>query len=499
MDTSVSNKLIVAQVAWLLECLQENKNTQFGQTHKFSSIRNIKEYQQQVPLSHYAEYELWITEMTQGCEDVLYSGPTIAFEETSGSTDSNKMIPYSERSLFDFQSAIVPWLESVVSEYSLNHGAVYWPLSPATRRQEYTDAGIPIGMPDADYFGEEIAAFFKLIPAVPEWVAGIDNAEQWQLYTLYWLIRREDLAFISVWSPTFFIMLIEAISLHAKKLLNLFSQGCWYEENRLEPDRAAKNRLEKYIKHADTKLLWPHLKLVSCWSDGPSKRFNAQLSQLLPHASFQAKGLVSTECVVTVPNKNSQPLLAYNSGFYEFINSDNVYIANELVKDTDYEVVVTTSGGLYRYRTGDIVMCDGYSNSLPILRFQGRKGIQSDLVGEKLSEDFVSFCLSTVTGFNMLAPCKSDKPHYLLLVDANNYSEMSKIADNVESQLKNNVQYRYARKIGQLNPLKLRVIEKPLEKYINYMMNKGMRMGDIKIPYLMTDHSWLASLGEETK
>ena len=160
--------------------------------------------------------------------------------------------------------------------------------------------------------------------------------------------------------------------------------------------------------------LWPRLKLVSCWASAASKPFAHELAARLPHATLQPKGLLSTECVVTTP-------LGFTPhGFFEF--------------DGD-EVIATTASGLYRYRTGDLLR-DG--------EFAGRKGIVSDLVGEKLTEPFVARCLENVRGY--------------LFPEGRGYvvaSEGPVDLDDVEQRLCENPQYAYARRLGQLAPLRV--------------------------------------------
>lgn len=483
------------QEQWLQHCLQANKNSQFGKHYNFASIRNIKDYQQQVPLHHYHDLKSWIDNLAQGEKSVLFDSRVIAFERTSGSTLASKLIPYSENSLLDFQKAILPWLKNITEHYKLNSGFVYWALSPATRAQEFTDSGIAIGLPDEQYLGESISSFFALQSAVPEWVGTIENVQQWQLYTLYWLICRKELSLISVWSPTFFIVLLEAIEDHYSSLIALFSEGGTYHNNVLPIDNDAYQRLVKYKANKDTKILWPHLKLVSCWADASSAAYFTQLKNMLYHVPFQAKGLFLTEGVISIPDKNGQPVLACQSGFFEFSKDGMLLLANELTPGVCYEVVMTTSGGLYRYHTRDIVVFEGYNkDGVPILRFTGRCGIQSDLVGEKLTEEFVSRCLSSIPGFSILLPCREKKPHYQLLLDEVSYTEHSEIEQKIDQKLSKNPHYAYARKMRQLGKVKVHTVKQPLEKYLKLMMNNGMRMGDIKIPALSVDSELLESL-----
>lgn len=483
--------LPVVQKEWLLDCLKSNKNSRLGKKFNFSAVLTIKDYQRQIPLHYYEDLKPWIDESAQGEKSVLFDDEVIAFERTSGSSHYSKLIPYSEKSLLDFQKAILPWLKNVTEQYALNTGFVYWALSPAARSQEFTDSGIAIGLPDERYFGEKISDFFTLQQAVPQWVGSIEDVNDWQIYTLYWLIRRKELALISVWSPTFFIVLIETIEIHYSSLLNLLSLGGSYYQYNLASDKKAYQRLKRYIDDGDSRILWPNLKLVSCWADASSAVYNKQLQTMLHHACFQAKGLLLTEGVVTIPDRDGQTILAANSGFFEFIKDDTVYLAHELEIQECYEVVITTSGGLYRYRTQDIVICKGYSDTYPILLFKGRAGIQSDLVGEKLTDSFVSACLSSLSGFSMLVPCKEKTPYYQLLLDKVDYTEHSElkeeIAEEIEQKLTDNPQYAYARKMGQLGKLQVYSIKQPLEQYLQCMMKSGMRMGDIKIPALMSN------------
>jgi GH3 auxin-responsive promoter len=164
----------------------------------------------------------------------------------------------------------------------------------------------------------------------------------------------------------------------------------------------------------DPLALWPNLKVVSCWASAASKPFAEELAARLPQAVLQPKGLLSTECVVTTGDHALTP-----HGFFEFDGG---------------EVIATTASGLYRYRTGDLLR-DG--------EFVGRKGIVSDLVGEKLTEPFVAACLENVRGY--------------LFPEGRGYVVASETAvdlDAIEQRLCENPQYAYARRLGQLAPLR---------------------------------------------
>ena len=108
------------------------------------------------------------------------------------------------------------------------------------------------------------------------------------------------------------------------------------------------------------------------------------------------------------------------------------------------------------------------------------------MVGEKLTEGFVSNVLEDISGFAMMVP-HTDSLNYTLVIEKN--SEVSK--DIIEEKLFKNPQYCYARELGQLKELKIIEMQNPLKVYIDKMVSEGKRIGDIKIPSLSKNDRWL--------
>jgi len=123
--------------------------------------------------------------------------------------------------------------------------------------------------------------------------------------------------------------------------------------------------------------------------------------------------------------------LAYTSHFYEFIAEDDVeqaqaptHFAWQLEQGKRYELVVTTGGGLYRYRTGDCVQVNKYLDSVPVIEFLYRFGKTSSITGEKLTEQHVLQAANgavAATGFKpveyLCYPSSGEDPHYSLMLD----------------------------------------------------------------------------------
>jgi hypothetical protein len=491
------------QQQWLLACLHRNRDTVYGRQHSFGDIWSAREYQASVPIVKYEALADLISVIGEGEADILFTGRALMFERTSGSCTAGKLIPYSECGLFDFQSAVLPWLAQVIDNYGLTQGKAYWAISPVTRAQEYTPSGIPVGVYDGQYLGEAASAAFAELSAVPWWVAGLEKVEDWKIATLYYLLCEPGLQMISVWSPTFLDVLLDGLDEYAPHLCSLLATGGQLGGHVLEADVAALQRLQDREKQQDTRdcrILWPRLKLVSCWGDASSASWYRTLAPRFPQSAFQRKGLLATEGVITAPNCSGDPALCIHSGFYEFLDSEGrALLAGELCAGNSYQVIVTTASGLYRYQMGDVVLCDRAARGAepPILRFTGRTGVSSDLVGEKLTEAFVGKCLSDVEGFAVLVPSFADHapPGYHLLLDERLAENHNVILERVEQRLCSNPNYAYARRIGQLGALQARYIHCPLEHYMAWAKRSVARMGDIKVLSLRPEPDFASHMG----
>jgi len=478
----------------LKEIVLGNSESIFGQKFKFSAIRSYREYCDLVPVQTYEDLAPYIQSIAEGENRVLTSDPVVAFEMTGGSTGGAKLIPYTQAGLTAFQQAIFPWLADLLQHRpGIKKGRTYWAISPAMRHITKTAGGIPVGMPnDAAYFGDSVAAYLVQVLAVPTDFGLIYDLDEWRYLTALFFLAAEDLTLISVWSPTFLLQIIEEIKNHRDRLIDDISRGTGSLPP--QPVRAKLLKLALSKSQPDTEQIWPHLDTISCWKDAAAQAFIPQLQTIFPQAWIQGKGLLATEGVVTFPLTDcSHPILAINSNFYEFIDDrNNPYLSHELNTGHSYKVALTTPSGLYRYDTGDRIIVRGWHQQTPLLEFVGRTGLVSDLCGEKLTEEFVLNQLKNMPGFAMLAPSLELKPHYALFLDEKDCDRATaiSISQKLDRALRSNPQYQYARDVGQLGAITAYRVKNPLEKYLNYALKQGQRLGDIKPPALRGETGW---------
>ena len=79
--------------------LRSAKRTEFGKTHRFSSVRSAADFKEAVPLRSYEQMTPYIDRIFEGTKDVLWPGRPKYFAETSGTTAHTKYIPVTEESL----------------------------------------------------------------------------------------------------------------------------------------------------------------------------------------------------------------------------------------------------------------------------------------------------------------------------------------------------------------------------------------------------------------
>jgi len=471
------------QQRMLREILARNRDCEYARRYGFAGIRSYEEFRSQVPVVTYEALRADIGRLEAGERGVLLGSDVLAFEETGGAAGGRKLIPHTKASLDAFRRALRVWLDDLCSnEPQLASGTAYWAISPACRAPRACAARVPIGIGDAQYFGEDLAADVARILSVPPAVATLGDFEDWRYATTAHLLADESLAWISVWSPTFLRTLLQCAVDHGARLV----------ERHAGSERSARVRAALTAQVPDFRAIWPNLRLISCWDQASSQLPARDLAAAFPGVTLQGKGLLATEGIVSIPLGGwHMPVLAIESGFYEFVADDGTpHAAWELTPGAEYEVLLTNDSGLYRYAIGDRVRVHEYAGGAPTLEFVGRCGVISDLCGEKLTESFVLSALaSDRPGFCVLA---ADSDRYVLLLDEEEISphEAAPLCVRVDAALERNPQYAYARRVRQLAPVRPEFCRRPMDNFVTAALRQGRRLGDLKTPVLHTTGEW---------
>ena len=349
------SKIRETQVKILLEILKTNKNTEYLKTFETEkqilNVENEKEliekFQNKIPIVNYENVKEFVEREKRGESNVLLSDKIKLFELTSGSTSDVKYIPYTENFLKSYMNGVFSWIYDLYqNNKNLFLGSSYWSVSPILKRETVTSGGIRVGIEDDTSYFDKVSGFFlnKLF-TVPKEIKNIQNMEDFLLITAVFLLLSENLAMISVWSPSFLMILLDFIEKNhkvicqivksedlgaeffvdknlgnkkyfqiikkkyrklwkknrSKFLINYFDE---YEKNILSKNNktqnseiTGKNNENEIIaenKNLETKsgnkivenfvdysVIWEKLSLVSCWADSDSYEIFIKLKEKL--------------------------------------------------------------------------------------------------------------------------------------------------------------------------------------------------------------------------
>jgi hypothetical protein len=495
--------------------LQRNASSAFAREHGISERSTPDEFARRVPVRSYDELLPWIKRIQRGEKRVLTSDPVTRFVPTSGSSAAHKLIPYTATMHSQLNCAISPWIFDLFrSRPQLTLGSAYWSISPISSEafQFAEHSSVPVGFDDdAAYLGKWRKSLINAIMAVPSELREITTIDDWRYVTALLLLRQRDLRLVSVWHPSFFTLLLQAIHDHWDSLLSDISSGrcavanrlpvAVYAALRLSPDSRRAREL-RHCNPSEPNLLWPQLGVISCWTDANAAGPAAELTRLFGEGVIQSKGLIATEGAVSIPLRGVHPL-AIRSHYFEFEDEKGSVLRSfaELRVGREYKVIFTTGGGLWRYRLDDLVVVDGVLGQTPSIRFVGKCAQVSDRVGEKLSDGFVSSVFLRLfdsmgirPSFAMLAPdMHAGQSAYTLYLNAD---VPEKTSADLDLLLSNNPHYAYCRQLGQLRaPRLFRVFDDAHTAYCCRLESLGKRLGDIKPVGLSILDDWSSRLG----
>lgn len=458
--------------------------TAYGRSLGVSGPLDYRTFRARVPIVDYDALLPWIERQMQREGAELVDERVLLYERTSGSSGNAKYIPYTPSLRRSFGRMFQVWAHDLLRRGPrLRTGLTYFSVSPAFPRETRTVRGTPVGLEDdSEYLGGWLKHLIRPFFAAPPDLKRITDPFAWKRALATALLEAPGLEIVSIWSPSFFLALLDFIDAQ-RELLASDLHG-----------RGARDRARALSSGAPFERLWPQLKLVSCWASASARRQADHLAALFPGALLQPKGLLSTEAPLTVPRIGVPDHLPLASEvFYEFEEPSGEVLplaglgARHLGQPLS--LVFSQQGGLQRYRIGDRVAVTGFHGHLPRLAFLGRTGDVSDLVGEKLSESFVARALAEIPAahFRLMIPVVASertRPHYLLLLDTAGGAPVP--ASLVDDALADGHHYRVARLLGQLGPVVVKDVRGARELWLGVLTARGMKLGDVKERALVT-------------
>jgi hypothetical protein len=325
------NHPIASQREVLQHLVTSAQYTRFGKQHNFSELFTVKQFKQNVPVHEYDDMRPYIMQMMEGEENVLWNTPVSWFAKSSGTTsDKSKFIPVSEESLQDnhFKAS-----KDLLTNYYNN-----FPSSDLL-----TGKGLVVGgshqvsrVNDDIQYGDLSAVLMQNSPFWGQWIRtpelSVALLDEWEnkIEKLALVTAEENVTSLAG-VPTWTILLLRRI-------------------------------LE--IKQKKTIIeVWPNLELYI--NGGVSfVPYREQFEQLIGAPVNYLEIYNASEGFIAAQEKpGEEGMLLYTDHgiFYEFMpveeygNTMRTIGLNEVELDKNYALVISTTGGLWRYLIGDTV------------------------------------------------------------------------------------------------------------------------------------------------
>ncbi len=511
-----------AQQRALRRVLASASKTEYGRRYGFSTIKNPDEFRARVPLIVYEDVAELVERHRKGEPDLLVAGRPQMFARTSGTTGRSKYIPVTRQSYLDFHFAQSVWRNRLLRDHrDLLGRRILTIVSPAA--EETTAAGIPCGAITGKTYLSQSPATRRFFP-VPYEVMELDDYRA-KYYLIARLAAGADVGVIATANASTLLVLADEMAGSAETLARDIERGSLSVDTglpgklldrlwpRLAPDARTAARIRAALdagRQLAPRDLWPNVEVISVWLGGAAGFFVPRLRELYAPRALRDPGFNASEGFFAVPLADGTPAgaPALSRVFMEFIPEDRndagnpeTLLAHEIEDGQRYFLVVTTTGGLYRYRMGDLVEVAGRAEGsrAPALRFLSKGARILSLTGEKVSEAQVSAAASAAvakSGLELVGFTASvrlpdrERPGYVVAVEVAGPADEERmrafLAAFEEALREGNIEYRAKRDSLRLSAPVLLVL--PAGSYSRWRAERvagGAHDGQIKPPNLL--------------
>lgn len=460
--------------------------TEFGKKYGFERINNIEEFKNQVPINDYDTLKPYINRILEGEQHLLWPSPISWFAKSSGTTsDKSKFIPISKESLDDNhfkagkdilalylkqfpQSDVLNGKCLVIGGShqinQLNEESFYGDLS-AVMLQNMPLAGQLVRTPDLS------------IALMDEWEQKIEMMAQTTIH--------EDVTYIAG-VPTWTIVLI-------KRLFEI----------------AGTNNLHD---------IWPNLELYI--HGGVSfKPYRAQFEQFFPKGNIRymetynaSEGFFAAQDDIS---DEGMLLFLNHSIYYEFMPMEEAdkehpktLSLREVELKKNYALIISTNGGLWRYKVGDTVQ---FTSLSPFrIKVSGRMKHFINAFGEELIIDNTDYAIEKASrATNAIVNDYTAAPVYMTgsengahewIVEfeqaPGKLEDFVAAMDNALKEINSDYEAKRHKNIALRMPI---VHVMPKDGFKHWLRDKGKLGGQHKVPRLSNDRTYLEEILPYTK
>jgi hypothetical protein len=517
-----------AQEALLRRIVESNRDAEFSRKHGLGEVKTRAELRARMPITTYEDMRPWIERQMRGERAVLTTEDPVFFAASTGTTGTPKRIPMTPTYRADFQRTLHVSMTHVLRRFPAAFtGNIAYSVGMA--RIDTAPCGTPIGF-TSGYNQSTLPPAVRKLFAWPHELAQVKDGAT-RTYLAAWLTALARVTLFTGVFPLPLLALYRAMEELAEPLARDLRAGALRDDLVLTADerafyarfarvdRKTADRIEAMTREGGGKMplaaVLPDLRLVYCWTTGSASAFVPDLKRKLGDAIALRDAIyASNEGWGNVTFGEDAPggPVALTSHVFEYIEEgawergDRVGVgAEDLEVGKRYRLLVTTSGGLCRYDTGDLLDCTRRYHATPCVHFSRRAGAAFNIVGEKLVENHVVAAVGAAlaalgqrAASFVALPRYQPGPHWAIAIELEGATDATSVAAlraRIEQELGAvNEDYAYYR-TRTLGPLALHVIARgDSEARRRALLAAGKPEAQLKTVHLVTGDALLAGL-----
>ena len=467
------------QIKWFRYLIEKGKQTEWGRDFNYHSINTIEDFRNKVPVNEYTGLQPYINRMMKGEQGLLWPDKISWFAKSSGTTSvKSKYIPVSKQSL-----------DKCHFEGGRDLLSIYCHLYPDTKM--FTGKSLAMGG------SHKITKLHHYKYSVGDLSAVlIENLPFWAEYVR---IPKRKIALHHKWEEKIEEMADSGIT---HKITSLSGVPSWTL-------LLLKRVLEKTGKDHIGKV-WPDLEVF--FHGGVNfNPYREQYKQIIPaeRMRYMETYNASEGFFAIQDQRNSQDLLLMlDYGiYYEFLPLEQLdaekpmtLTLNEVKKDTNYALVITTNGGLWRYLIGDTIK---FTTLSPYrIRITGRTRNFINAFGEEVIIENAENALATAcnktdaiiaeyTAAPVFFSDKENASHEWVIEfekEPRDMDDFIKELDNALQALNSDYEAKRYKNMILKAPV---VHQAPPKTFYNWMKERGKLGGQNKVPRLSNERKFI--------
>ena len=433
---------------FLMNLIRQNETTAYGKKYGFHDIHSVEDFKKLVPFSTYDAYAPYIDRMIQHGETGLITHEPIGYYAmTTGSVDNPKKIPISRSALRQNKEYTSQFSLAMVD--SLLGGK--WKKGRFLNLMEVKLKDLGRGAWAGPISGRTVQNVKNMLPFIitsPNEVIFQKEILNTKYIHLRFALLEEDLSAIVSAFMTAATDLMKYLEMNWELLVDDIEKGSIHEK--IEIPEQIRRSLEKKLKPNPTRAaflrqefkkgfnepiiprIWPNLACIIAIGSGSFSVYTEKMRYFSGNIPIFFSVYAASEAFMAtcVEMEKQEFVLTPDGAYYEFLpvdqdNDEHTLALEELEVGKDYEIILTTLSGFYRYRLKDVIRVVGWHHRSPKIKFVYRQSQMVSIAGEKTTEESIAWAVQefakeaacTVVDFSVFADTDCSPGRYVIFVE----------------------------------------------------------------------------------